>query len=55
MIVIKPLPHGAVPINGIKDPATRKAIMQANENVRSLSTQLVELQRAYLDMQRKKV
>lgn len=55
MIVKKPLPHGQVPLAGIKDQATREALMFLNENVASLQSQLSELQNAVLEMQRKKV
>lgn len=55
MINIKKLPHSAVPLNSIKDPAVRSIVMRLNENVLSLSGQLSELQREVLEMQRKKV
>ena len=53
MIKIRPLPHGSVPANVLSDTQTRKIILMLNENVLSLSSQMVELQNAVLKMQRK--
>lgn len=54
-IVSRNMPHGNVATGNIKDPAIRDAVMRLNENAVSLKRQLEELQRAVLELQRKKV
>jgi len=46
MIVKKTLPHGKVPLDGIKDQASRFAVMRLNENIACLAKQVSELQDA---------
>lgn len=47
MIVQRKLPHGSVSTQGIKDLSTRDVLIRLNDNIASLSAQLVELQKAY--------
>ena len=54
-IVSRPMPHGNVAAWNIKDPSVRDAVMRINENAAALKRQLEELQRAVLELQRKKV
>lgn len=53
MIVKKKLPHGKIPISDIKDIVVRDKIMKINENIAVLSGQILELQNAVLELQKK--
>jgi hypothetical protein len=48
------LPHAGISLMGIKDQATRDAVMKLNENIATLNRSFQELQEAVIELQRKK-
>ena len=52
VVTIKALPHSLTP-ESVANPQVKKVVMQLNENIKTLKTQLEEAQKAIQEMQRR--
>lgn len=52
-VTTRNLPHGTIPFAAVRDAQTRNALMQINENMRTLDRRLKTVESAVREIQRR--